>query len=96
VLMGKHKPIYNPSGTFSFFPSLCIYAQFSSATVDCGDYVVVTNCLDVKVTGRKEEQLVYRKHTMFPGGLKEMPYRDMMIKKPEEARLHLSVFFSLL
>ena len=64
--------------------------------MDCGDYVVVTNCLDVKVTGRKEEQLVYRKHTMFPGGLKEMPYRDMMIKKPEEARLHPSIFVPLL
>ncbi|KAF6748992.1 50S ribosomal protein L13 [Ephemerocybe angulata] len=69
VLMGKHKPIYDPS-------------------VDCGDYVVVTNAKDIKVTGRKEEQLVYRKHTMFPGGLKETPYKVMKEKKPEEIIRH--------
>jgi hypothetical protein len=54
--------------------------------VDCGDYVVVTNAKDIKVTGKKEEQLVYRKHTMFPGGLKETPYKVMQQKKPEEVR----------
>ncbi|KAI0066393.1 60S ribosomal protein L23 [Artomyces pyxidatus] len=65
VLMGKHKPIYDPA-------------------VDSGDYVVVTNASKVKVTGKKAEQLVYRKHTMFPGGLKEIKYKDMMAKKPDE------------
>ncbi|KAG7447766.1 ribosomal protein L13 [Guyanagaster necrorhizus] len=69
VLMGKHKPIYDPS-------------------VDCGDYVIVTNCLKVKVTGRKPEQFLYRKHSMYPGGLKEMSYKDMMVKKPEEIIRH--------
>ncbi|SJL02628.1 related to 50S ribosomal protein L13 [Armillaria ostoyae] len=73
VLMGKHKPIYDPS-------------------VDCGDYVIVTNCLKVKVTGRKPEQFLYRKHSMYPGGLKETPYKDMMVKKPEEVRLLLLLF----
>ncbi|KAM6489350.1 50S ribosomal protein L13 [Amanita muscaria] len=62
VLMGKHKPIYDPS-------------------VDCGDYVIVTNAKNIHVTGRKDEQLVYRKHSMYPGGLKETPYKDMMDKK---------------
>ncbi|KAF8589643.1 60S ribosomal protein L23 [Ramaria rubella] len=65
VLMGKHKPIYDPSS-------------------DCGDYVVVTNASKVKVTGRKEQQKVYRHHTMFPGGLKEIKYREMKLKKPDE------------
>ncbi|OCH94503.1 60S ribosomal protein L23 [Obba rivulosa] len=65
VLMGKHKPIYNPG-------------------VDCGDYVVVTNARKVKVTGRKSEQIVYRHHTMYPGGLHEIQYKDMMKKKPDE------------
>ncbi|KAL6307050.1 60S ribosomal protein L23 [Sparassis latifolia] len=65
VLMGKHKPIFDPS-------------------VDCGDYVVVTNARKVKVTGRKADQLVYRHHTMFPGGLKEIPYDIMMKRKPDE------------
>jgi large subunit ribosomal protein L13 len=57
--------------------------------VDCGDYVIVTNARKVKVTGRKEEQLVYRKHTMFAGGLKETSYKDMMVKKPDEVRILL-------
>ncbi|CAA7259404.1 unnamed protein product [Cyclocybe aegerita] len=72
VLMGKHKPIYDPS-------------------VDCGDYVIVTNSRKVKVTGRKEEQLLYRKHTMYPGGLKETPYKTMKERHPDEVREnHLS------
>lgn len=60
--------------------------------VDCGDYVVVTNAKDIKVTGKKEEQLVYRKHTMFPGGLKETPYKVMQQKKPEEVRHRVNPF----
>lgn len=53
---------------------------------DCGDYVVVTNAKNVKVTGKKAQQLVYRHHTMFPGGLKEIQYKDMMRRKPDEVR----------
>lgn len=53
---------------------------------DCGDYVVLSNARKIKVTGNKAEQLVYRHHTMFPGGLKEISYRDMMAKKPDEVR----------
>ena len=52
--------------------------------VDCGDYVVVSNARKVMVTGRKAEQIVYRHHTMYPGGLKEIKYRDMMQRKPDE------------
>ncbi|KAJ3574689.1 hypothetical protein NP233_g1604 [Leucocoprinus birnbaumii] len=63
VLMGKHKPIYDPS-------------------VDCGDYVIVTNSRQVKVSGRKDEQLLFRKHTMYAGGLKEAPYKDVLDKDP--------------
>jgi ribosomal protein L13 len=59
---------------------------FITFVVDCGDYVIVTNSRNVKVTGRKAEQLLYRKHTMYPGGLKEIPYKDMMVKKPDEVR----------
>jgi ribosomal protein L13 len=51
---------------------------------DCGDYVVLTNAKSVRVTGRKAEQIVYRKHSMFPGGLKEIPYKVMQEKKPDE------------
>ena len=54
--------------------------------MDCGDYVVVSNASKVKVSGLKEKQLVYRKHTMFPGGLKETSYEQMMATKPWEVR----------
>jgi ribosomal protein L13 len=46
--------------------------------------VVLTNARGVHVTGRKAEQIVYRKHSMFPGGLKETPYKVMQEKKPDE------------
>ena len=49
----------------------------------------MTNASQVKVTGRKADQIVYRKHTLYPGGLKEIKYRDMMSKKPDEVRLSL-------
>ncbi|KZV86140.1 60S ribosomal protein L23 [Exidia glandulosa HHB12029] len=58
------------------------------AGADCGDYVVVTNARQVMVTGRKSEQIVYYKHTMYPGGLKETSYRDMMVKRPDEVIRH--------
>ncbi|KZV76401.1 60S ribosomal protein L23 [Peniophora sp. CONT] len=54
------------------------------AGTDCGDYVIVTNAKHVQVSGQKSEQIVYRRHTMFPGGLKETPYQVMLDKKPEE------------
>ncbi|KAG8985104.1 54S ribosomal protein L23, mitochondrial [Tulasnella sp. 427] len=54
------------------------------AGVDCGDYVTVTNARSVVVSGRKSEQKLYRHHTMWPGGLKEIPYDTMMEKKPDE------------
>jgi large subunit ribosomal protein L13 len=80
--MGKHKPIYDPSGMF--YPLSAENASLIYALVDCGDYVIVTNSRSVKVTGRKDEQLLYRKHSMFPGGLKETPYKDMKSRKPDE------------
>ncbi|KDQ15476.1 hypothetical protein BOTBODRAFT_31800 [Botryobasidium botryosum FD-172 SS1] len=52
--------------------------------VDCGDYVTVTNAKLVRVTGRKADQILYRSHSGYPGGLKEVPYKTMMEKKPEE------------
>jgi ribosomal protein L13 len=65
------------------YPSDFIYI------VDCGDYVIVTNSIKVKVSGKKEQQLLFRKHSMFPGGLKETPYKDMKKKHPEEVRFHV-------
>lgn len=53
---------------------------------DCGDYVVVKNARKVTVTGKKADQKLYRHHTQFPGGLKEIPYKTMLDRNPEEVR----------
>lgn len=48
-----------------------------------GDYVVVVNAAKVNVTGRKLDQKVYRRHSGYPGGLKETPLRRMLKTHPE-------------
>lgn len=53
---------------------------------DIGDYVVITNARNIKVTGKKNQQKVYRHHTMFPGGLKEIKYEDLLQRRPEEVK----------
>ncbi|MFO7636073.1 MAG: 50S ribosomal protein L13 [Clostridia bacterium] len=56
--------------------------EFSPHT-DAGDFVVVINAEKVVVTGKKEEQKMYRHHTGWVGNLKEVKYRIMMEKHPE-------------
>jgi large subunit ribosomal protein L13 len=51
--------------------------------VDCGDHVVVINAAKVRVTGRKLEQKIYRRHTGYPGGLKEVALGKLLAEKPE-------------
>ena len=51
--------------------------------IDTGDGVIVINADKIKVTGAKEAQKVYRYHTGFVGGLREVPYRTMKARKPE-------------
>ena len=51
--------------------------------VDCGDYVIVINANKLRLTGRKLDQKLYRYHTGYPGGLKEISYRKMMEKKSD-------------
>ena len=43
------------------------YAPF----LDTGDFVIITNAQQVKLTGAKEEQKLYRRHSGYPGGLRE-------------------------
>ncbi len=47
-----------------------------------GDFVVVVNAEKVRVTGKKSQQIVYRRHSQYPGNLKEIPYRTMQEKHP--------------
>ena len=50
--------------------------------VDCGDHVIVINADKVKFTGKKEEQKVYRYHSGYPGGLREVSARRMRETRP--------------
>lgn len=52
---------------------------------DCGDYVVVVNAKDVLVSGNKAQQKLYRHHTGYPGGLKEITYNELKAKDPTAA-----------
>ena len=54
-----------------------------SPSVDCGDFVVVTNAKDVKVTGRKEERKIYRRHSQWLGSMVEVPLGKVRAHRPE-------------
>ena len=47
-----------------------------------GDFVVVVNAQKVRTTGKKSEQIVYRRHSQYPGNLKEIPYQRVMDTHP--------------
>ena len=60
--------------------------------VDGGDYVVVINADKIEVTGKKRDNKVYRHHTGYIGGLKEINFKKLQENKPEEIiRLSVSV-----
>jgi len=52
--------------------------------LDSGDWVVVINAREVKVTGKKEKQKIYYRHSGYPGGLKETPLFRLRQKSPEK------------
>ncbi|HCT44561.1 MAG: 50S ribosomal protein L13 [Phycisphaerae bacterium] len=51
--------------------------------VDCGDFVIVTNASQIKLTGRKAEQKMRQTYTGFPGGQKTETYGHLRDRKPE-------------
>src|ERR1700751_4308628 len=51
--------------------------------LDTGDHVVVVNAEKVRLTGRKEEQKIYRRHSGYPGGLTEIQARKVRAVRPE-------------
>ncbi|MHB8621730.1 MAG: 50S ribosomal protein L13 [Chloroflexota bacterium] len=53
-------------------------------SIDTGDFVIVINAEKVELSGSKADKKVYRHHTMYPGGLREMPYRKMLAEHPEK------------
>jgi large subunit ribosomal protein L13 len=52
-------------------------------SIDTGDHVVIVNAAKVKLTGGKEGQKLYRRHTGYPGGLIETGARRMRETRPE-------------
>ena len=52
--------------------------------VDCGDYIIIINAKDVKLTGNKLDQKMYYNHSMYTGGLRERTARVMKEKYPIE------------
>jgi large subunit ribosomal protein L13 len=55
-----------------------IYTPF----IDTGDHVVIVNAGTVKLTGRKEEQKMYRRHSGYEGGLREERAKDVRQRQP--------------
>jgi len=53
-----------------------------SPFLDTGDHVIVVNAAKVKLTGKKDDQKVYRRFTGYPGGLVEVGARKMRATRP--------------
>jgi len=56
--------------------------------VDTGDHVIIINAEKLVLTGNKLNDKMYRRHSGFPGGLKEVPYKKLMQIMPERAMEH--------
>lgn len=56
-------------------------------TIDTGDHVIVINCKDAVLTGKKLDQKIYRHHSGYIGGMKETSARVMMENTPEKAMM---------
>lgn len=56
--------------------------------LDTGDHVVVTNAKEVVVTGQKEKNKVYFRHSGYPGGDKRETLEKLRLRKPEQVITH--------
>ena len=54
---------------------------------DTGDHVIILNVKDVILTGKKLDQKIYRHHSEYIGGMKEVKAKDMLEKNPEKAMM---------
>ncbi len=51
--------------------------------VDTGDYIVVINAGEVKISGNKTSDKMYYKHTGWPGGIRSISFEQLQQRKPE-------------
>lgn len=56
--------------------------------VDAGDFVIIINAAKAVLTGNKLDQKQYRWHSGYPGGLKSVTYRKLMLTRPGRAMEH--------
>lgn len=54
-----------------------------STHLDVGDYVIVLNASEVRLTGRKADQKTYFKHSGYMGGERQIPFKELLAKRPE-------------
>ncbi len=52
--------------------------------MDAGDYVVVINAKEIVLTGKKKSQKVYRSHSGYPGGFKEVKFSKLIAEQPHK------------
>lgn len=56
--------------------------------VDNGDFVIVVNAKNIRVTGNKLEDKIYYRHSHYPGGIKGTALKDLLSAKPERVIMH--------
>jgi large subunit ribosomal protein L13 len=56
-----------------------------SPHVDAGDFVIVINAAQVRVTGRKREGKIYYRHTGYPGGVRQITAGELLDTRPDRA-----------
>ena len=85
VLMGKHKPIYDPGVDCGDY---VIVTNARNVVVTGNKAKQVRSRLPILRASADMAQLVYRSHSMYPGALKETPYERMMAKNPDHVIRH--------
>jgi len=56
--------------------------------MDVGDHVIIINCANVVLTGKKLDQKIYRSHSGYIGGMKETTARELISKDPGKMMTH--------
>ena len=59
-----------------------------SPNIDVGDFVVVINAAEVRVTGKKAKQKIYYRHSGYPGGLKSITLAKLLETHPTRVIEH--------
>ena len=57
---------------------------YYTPNLDCGDYLVVINAAKIEISGRKRKQKLYRRHSGYPGGFRELTFTQLMKRDPRK------------